>query len=104
MLAVGQAVALKDLVFRADLRGKCGVLKSFDSSSNRFAVLLWRNGQNSQEKSAGEYLRAWRFRLVLGTVFRGAFLEKVGTLGLHAHSACQIGHLGPPCEQLHVRL
>ena len=38
--AVGQAVALFGLVSRADLVGKCGVVKSFDSAATRYAVCI----------------------------------------------------------------
>jgi len=44
--SVGQAVVLVDLVSRADLVGKCGVVKSFDSASKRFAVCLDASGEH----------------------------------------------------------
>ena len=43
---VGQAVLLVDLVSRADLVGKCGVVKSFDSASSRYAVCLDATGEH----------------------------------------------------------
>ena len=43
--AVGQAVTLVDLVSRADLVGKCGVIKSFDSASTRYAVCIDVSGE-----------------------------------------------------------
>ena len=43
--AVGQAVALVDLVSRADLVGKCGVITSFDSASTRYAVCIDVSGE-----------------------------------------------------------
>ena len=42
---VGQAVALVDLVFRTDLVGKCDVVKSFDSTSLRYAVCIDVSGE-----------------------------------------------------------
>ena len=38
--AVDQAVALFGVVSRADLVGKCGVVKSFDSAATRYAVCI----------------------------------------------------------------
>ena len=43
---VGQAVVLVDLTARADLVGKCGVVKSFDSASARYAVCLDASGEH----------------------------------------------------------
>ena len=44
--AVGQAVVLVDLVSRQDLVGKCGVVKSFDPASKRYAVCLDISGEH----------------------------------------------------------
>jgi len=41
----GQAVVLVDLVSRADLVGKCGVVKSFDLASSRYAVCIDASGE-----------------------------------------------------------
>ena len=43
---VGQAVVLVDLVSRADLVGMCGVVRSFDSASARYAVCLDASNEN----------------------------------------------------------
>ena len=43
---VGQAVVLVDLVSRGDLVGKCGVVKSFDSATSRYAVCLGAAGES----------------------------------------------------------
>ena len=41
----GQAVVLVGLTSRADLVDKCGVVKSFDSASNRYAVCIDATGE-----------------------------------------------------------
>ena len=46
--SVGQAVVLVGLVSRADLVGKCGIVKSFDSASMRYAVCTDVSGQGSK--------------------------------------------------------
>lgn len=43
--AEGQAVLLADLVSRADLVGKSGVVKFFDSASSRYAVCIDASGE-----------------------------------------------------------
>jgi len=40
VFVVGQAVVLDGLVSRVDLQGKCGVIKSFDGVSKRYAVCI----------------------------------------------------------------
>ena len=42
---MGQAVLLVDLVSRPDLAGKCGVVQSFDPTSQRYAVLVDATGE-----------------------------------------------------------
>ena len=44
MFAMGQAVVLKGLVARVDLEGKRGIVKSFDSTSLRYAVCINDSG------------------------------------------------------------
>ena len=46
IFTVGQAVVLVDLVSRADLVGKRGVVKSFDATSQRYAVRIDVTGDN----------------------------------------------------------
>ena len=62
----GQAVVLADLVSRSDLVGKCGVVKSFDSASGRYAVSL---------DASGEQIR------VLGTNLRPSIFASAGGIG-----------------------
>ena len=57
--AEGQAVLLVDLVSRADLVGKSGVVKFFDSASSRYAVCIDVSGETV--KVLEENLRASLF-------------------------------------------
>ena len=62
IFAAGQAVVLVDLVSRADLAGKCGVVKFFDSATSRYAVCIDATGETVralEKKFEGEHLWTW---------------------------------------------
>ena len=54
--AVGQAVLLVGLVSRADLLGKRGLIKSYDATSQRYAVLV--DATNESVRVLGTNLKA----------------------------------------------